>query len=66
VRLGGTNANDLGSANNDGTYVNTPTFGVTGPITGEPSVTAITFTKSNACKSTKAEMEGPLNPITRA
>jgi len=44
----GTNANDLGSANNDGTYVNTPTLGVTGAITGVASNTAATFTAASS------------------
>jgi Concanavalin A-like lectin/glucanases superfamily len=39
----GTNANDLGSANNDGTYTNTPTLGVTGAILTDPTDTAVTF-----------------------
>ena len=47
----GTNANDAGSANNDGTYVNTPTLGVTGPITGDPPDKAATFAAASAAKS---------------
>lgn len=34
---GATTANDLGSANNDGTYQNAPTQGVTSPITSDAS-----------------------------
>ena len=39
----GTNANDLGSSKNDGTYVNTPTLRVPVPIASDPSDAAVTF-----------------------
>lgn len=44
-RLGepsGTNADDISTANHDGTYVNSPTLGVAGALTGD-SDTAVTF-----------------------
>lgn len=33
---GATTADDLGSANNDGIYLNTPTQGTVGPILSDP------------------------------
>ena len=49
-RLGepsGTNAVDLGSGLNDGTYTNTPTLGATGLLTGD-SDTAVTFVAASS------------------
>src|SRR5262245_34675824 len=43
----GPDANDQGSANNDGLYVNTPTLGVSGPVHSDPTDKAAGFTASS-------------------
>ena len=57
-RLGepsGTNADDLGSANQDGTYVNSPTLGVTGLVPNDAD-TAVSFNGTTQSITTTAQI----------